>query len=161
MAEPAVVNASPLILLARGGLFDLLRVAGERLIVPAAVANEIRRRGPADPTVRAIDQAGWLTVADDPPIPPAILAWDLGAGESAVLAWAQANPGTEAICDDLAARRCAATLGVPVRGTLALVLAARQRGIIDRARPLLERLRQAGMYLSDEVLDRALAKVGE
>ncbi len=32
-----------------------------------------------------------------------------------------ANPGTAIIVDDLAARRCAATLGVPVRGTLGLI----------------------------------------
>jgi len=37
--EPPVVNASPLIVLARGGLFELLRVAGDRLVVPAAVAE--------------------------------------------------------------------------------------------------------------------------
>jgi predicted nucleic acid-binding protein len=161
VAEPPVVNASPLILLAHGGLFDLLRVAGDRLLVPAAVANEIRRRGPADPTVQAMDLASWLTVVEAPPIPPSILAWDLGAGESAVLAWAHAHPGTEVIYDDQAARRCAATLGIRVRGTLALVLNAKQRGLVDRARPLFERLRRAGMYLSDEVMERALKKIGE
>jgi predicted nucleic acid-binding protein len=63
--------------------------------------------------------------------------------------------------DDLAARRCAATLGVPVRGTLGLVLIAKQRGEIPAARPVLEELRQAGMYLSDAVLNRALKRVGE
>jgi predicted nucleic acid-binding protein len=155
------VNASPLIVLARAGLLDLLRVAGDRVHVPAAVANEIRRRGLADPTVQAMNQATWLTVVEDPPVPLSILAWDLGAGESAVLAFAHANPGTEVICDDQAARRCAVTLGIPVRGTLALVLGAKQRGMIDRARSVMERLRRAGMYLSDEVIDRALKKVGE
>ena len=37
------------------------------------------------------------------------LSWDFGAGESAVLAWCLAHPGSEAIIDDLSARRCAAT----------------------------------------------------
>ena len=161
MPEPPIVNASPLIVLARGGLFDLLRVAGDRVLVPAAVANEISRRGAADPTVQAMREANWLMVVEDPAVPASILAWDLGAGESAVLAWARANPGTEVICDDQAARRCAAALGIPVRGTLALVLGAKRRGIVDRARPLLERLRCAGMYLSDEVIERALKKIGE
>ena len=161
MASPPVVNASPLIVLAHGGVFELLRVAGDTVFVPSAVAGEIRRRGPHDPTVRAMDQSSWIVEVQPVPIPLSIASWDLGPGESAVLAWACANPGTEAICDDQAARRCAATLGIPVRGTLALVLLAKQRGIIGQARPLLERLRRAGMYLSDDVMDRALGKVGE
>jgi predicted nucleic acid-binding protein len=161
VANPPVVNSSPLILLAHGGAFDLLRAAWESILVPSSVAIEIRRRGPTDPTVLAMSHASWLTMIPDPPIPPAILSWDLGMGESAVLAWAYANPGTEAICDDLAARRCATTLGIPVRGTVALVLGAKQRGRIDKARPVLENLVRAGMYLSERVLNDALEQVGE
>ncbi|MGH9763721.1 MAG: DUF3368 domain-containing protein [Blastocatellia bacterium] len=33
--------------------------------------------------------------------------------------------------------------------------------IISEARPVLEKLRQSGMYLSDHVLDQSLALVGE
>lgn len=161
MAEPAVVNASPLIYLARGGCFDLLQVAGAQILVPASVDRELRRRGQNDPAVRAMDQAAWLQTVADPPIPQIIQAWNLGAGESAVLAWAEAHPGAEAVIDDLAARKCAAAIGVQVRGTLGLVLAAKQRGLIPLARPLVERMRQSGMYLSDSVMNGALAIVGE
>jgi predicted nucleic acid-binding protein len=66
--EPPIVNASSLIVLARGGLVDLLRVAGERVFVPAAVANEISRRGTDDRTVQAMREASWLTVVEDPAI---------------------------------------------------------------------------------------------
>ena len=55
----------------------------------------------------------------------------------------------------------AAALGIPLLGTVALVLKAKQRGAIPVARPVLETLRRAGMYLSDAVLTRALATVGE
>ena len=54
-----------------------------------------------------------------------------------------------------------AALKIPVRGTLGIVLIAKQRGEIDSARQLLERLRHAGMYLSDSVINRALALVKE
>jgi len=161
VAERPAVNASPLILLSRGGLLDLLRLAGEEIVIPAAVAAEIQRRGPTDPTAQVIERTAWLVIVATPLIPPLIQSWDLGEGESSVLAWAYAHPGTEAIIDDLPARRCAAALGVPVRGTLGLVLAARQQGKIPEARPILEQLRAAGMYLSDRVMDQALALVGE
>jgi predicted nucleic acid-binding protein len=161
VAERPVVNASPLIFLARGGMLDFLRLAGDEVVVPQAVADEVQRREMADVTAQALRQTAWLVTVATPPVPPLIQAWDLGAGESAVLSWAYAAPGTEAIVDDLAARRCAAALGIPVRGTLGLVLTAKQRGLIPLARPVLEQLRQAGMYLSDGVLNQALALVGE
>ena len=77
------------------------------------------------------------------------------------IAWGYDHPGTLIIVDDLAARRCAATLGIPVRGTLGLVLTAKKRGVIPEARPVLEQLRQSGMYLSDRILSQALALVEE
>jgi predicted nucleic acid-binding protein len=94
-------------------------------------------------------------------VPSFIQAWDLGPGESAVLAWAYAHVGTEAIIDDLAAHRCATTFSIPIRGTLGLVLLAKKRGRFPLARPILEGLRRDGMYLSDRTLDQALALVGE
>jgi predicted nucleic acid-binding protein len=111
--------------------------------------------------VVAIESSDWVNVVDAGSVPPVIQAWDLGPGESAVLAWATAHPGAEAILDDLAARRCAASLAVPVRGTLGLVLLAKRRGMVPAARPLLDTLREAGMYLSPAVMDRALRLVGE
>ena len=161
MAERPAVNASPLIYLAGADLLSFLQLAGLEIVVPRPVADEIRAGASLDAAARALDSTPWLTVVDAVPVPAAIQAWDLGDGESSVLAWAHANPGTLAILDDLAARRCAATLRIPVRGTLGLVLLARQRGRISAARPVLEALRASGMYLSDAVLNTALALVGE
>ena len=161
MAEPPVVDASPLIFLTRADLLDLLRLVSPEVVVPSPGAAEIRRRGATDPAARAIDTAGWLRVVEAPEIPAGIQAWDLGPGESAVLAWCSARPGVEAIIDDLAARRCAHALGISVRGTLGLVLLGKRHGRLTAARPVLESLRRAGMYLSDSVLDRALRAVGE
>ena len=45
VAEPAVVNASPLIFLSRAGLIDLLQLISSEVIVPEAVASEIEVRG--------------------------------------------------------------------------------------------------------------------
>ena len=161
MAESAVVNASPLIFLSRAGLIDLLQLVSSEVIVPEAVAFEINVRGENDPAAWTLAHTSWLVVTQTPPIPPQIQAWDLGPGESAVLAWAHTREGSEAIIDDLAGRRCAAASNIPVRGTLGLVLIAKQRGHISSARELLFQLRQSGMYLSDRVLNEALVRVGE
>ncbi len=161
MAERPAVNASPLIHLAAAKFLDFLQLAGPEIVVPRPVAEEIRAEGAADAEVKALDSTPWLSIVEPPIVPPVIQAWDLGYGESSVLAWAHATRGTVAILDDLAARRCAATFRIPVRGTLGLVLVAKQRGRIKAARPVLETMRGSGMYLSDSVLNRALALVGE
>ena len=161
MAERPAIDASPLIFLARASLLDLLQLIASEVVVPLPVASEIERRGPHDLTARALAETTWLQVIDAPAIPAVIQNWDLGPGESSVLAWCSKNPGTEGIVDDLAARRCASTLSIPTRGTLGLVLLGKQEGVLAAARPVLESLRGSGMYLSDRVLDRALRTVGE
>ncbi len=161
MSSSAVVNASPLIYLARADLLELLQLAGDRIFVPDVVATEILVRGDDDPTVAAMRGATWLGKVKAPDLPAVILAWDLGPGESSVLAWAQSNQGSRAVIDDLQGRRCAEALGIPLRGTLGLVLRAKRIGRVDRARPIVDRLRGAGMYLSKSVADLALAEVGE
>jgi predicted nucleic acid-binding protein len=161
VAERPAVNTSPLVFLSRAGLLELLQVAGDRLVVPAAVMDEIVVRGPSDPTVRAVSRTSWLTVVETPAAPHLVQAWDLGKGESSVLAWGRTYLGTEIIIDDLAGRRCAAALGIPVRGTLGLVIVAKKRAIIPHARPVIDRLRQSGMYPSDRLVNDVLGWVQE
>lgn len=161
MAERPATNASPLIFLSRAGLLELLQLEGNEIVVPKPVADEIQRRNADDPAVQAIGKTNWLRVLDPAPIPDTIQAWDLGIGETSVLAWGHHHPGTVIIVDDLAARRCAASLGIAVRGTLGLILTAKRRGVIPAARPVLEKLRRSGMYLSDRVLNQALGLVDE
>lgn len=161
MDEAAVVNASPLIYLAHANLIDLLQVAGPEILVPMPVSTEIRRRGKADPTVKVLDGTPWLKEIEAAPEASRVRLWDLGPGETSVLSWAIAHPGARAILDDLAGRRCAETLGIPLIGTLGLVLKARNQGLIPAARPVVNQLVEAGMYLSESLISKALKLVGE
>lgn len=161
MGELAITNASPLIYLARTNLLHLLQLAAPEVLVPQAVAAEIEARGPSDPAARALAETPWLRQVEAPRIPEEVLVWDLGPGESAVIAWALSHPDCLAIIDDLEGRRCAETLGVRLRGTLGLVLRGRRQNVIAEARPVLQTLRAAGMYLSDRIVDTALAEIGE
>jgi predicted nucleic acid-binding protein len=55
-------------------------------------------------------------------VPPAIAQWELGNGESQVLAAALETPGSAVIIDDLAARKCAKTLGCAMIGTVGVIV---------------------------------------
>lgn len=161
MTERAVVNASPLIFLAKAGMIHFLQQAALHIQVPAAVVEEISRRGKGDVTARTLAGASWLITVDAPAIPSLIQTWDLGSGESAVLAYAHAYPGVVAIIDESAGRRCAETLGVPLLGTLGLVMIAKKRGLIPSARPVIALLKQHGIFLSEAIIDRAMLLIGE
>lgn len=161
MDKTAIVNASPLIFLSRGRHAHILRHFASRILVPEPVAEEIRRKGIYDVTFQILESTPWIEKVAAPPCPESILEWGLGPGESAVLALAYGYAEREAIIDDLAGRKCAAFHGIPVRGTLGLVLAAKRRGFIPKARPVMEILLREGLYLSSEVLNRALKRVGE
>ena len=66
MSERWVVNASPLIVLAKINQQQLLRQLATELVVPEAVSAEIEA-GPAyDPACQFLEEAS-LTVASEPP----------------------------------------------------------------------------------------------
>ena len=161
MAEIPAINTSPLIFLTKGNYLSLLQVVSQKFVVPKVVATEVQAYGDSDVTAQALAQTEWLMIRETPPVPSLIQSWDLGAGESAVLSWGYAYGGTEVIIDDLMGRRCANALQIPVRGTLGVVLLAKQRGVISKARLVLETLKQSGMYLSDNVMNEALKMVNE
>jgi predicted nucleic acid-binding protein len=69
--------------------------------------------------------------------------------------------GVVAVLDDRAARRMAAQQGVPVVGSLRVIVKAKELGLIPAARPMLEKLRGSGAYVSDDLIDRAIALAGE
>lgn len=155
------MNASPLIFLTRLNLLEVLHEPGVPVVVPSAVFTELGGLGPNDPAALAVGQSSWLQIVPTPPIPPSVQAWTLGAGESAVLAVALEEPDSQAILDDLAARRCARALNIPLQGTLGLILVAKQLGMIPAVRPVLDTLRQTGMYVSDQLTRQVLDQAGE
>jgi predicted nucleic acid-binding protein len=85
----------------------------------------------------------------------------LGPGESAVIELARSFADSAVVIDDLAGRRCAERSGLRCAGLSGWCLPQKGAGRLPVARPVLERLRNNGMYLSDAVLQRALRFVGE
>lgn len=157
MAERWVVNASPLILLAKVSHAHLLPALVAEVVVPQAVAAEIEA-GPPDDPARAWLSSRLLPVVTAPALPAKLLAWDLGSGETAVMAYALANPGYIAIVDDNAARQCARSFGIPVKGTLAVVIQARQRDLIPSAADLIRQLQGHGYRIDESIVRVALAQ---
>jgi predicted nucleic acid-binding protein len=160
VSEAWVVNASPLILFSRIGRLDLIEHLTPTILVPNAVIEEVRAGQDKDRTASAALMWAGKYRAEDIVVAASIEHWDLGAGESQVIAHCVGTPRW-AVLDDRAARRCAVSHGISVIGSLGVVLRSRKKRNIDRARPLVERLIAAGMFLDDEFVDRVLVSVGE
>lgn len=157
VAEKWIINASPVIALARVGQVELLARLPEQAALPQAVVEEISVAPEDDPARQAVE-SGIFKIIKTSIIPDTILAWDLGKGESAVLAHALAHRGSVAILDDGAARRCARSLSLPVTSTLAVVILAKQYGLIESAAQVLHALRGADFRLDDELIRDVLAR---
>lgn len=157
-----IVNASPLILLGKIGRLDLLvKVAGGAIIIPQAVFNEAARRHEEAAIVDFIHGTTGCRIEPDVVAPPEVAAWDLGGGETQVIALALALGCERMVLDDKEARRCAKTFRLASIGTLGLVGRAKRLGIIDKAHPVIEQLRRSGLYLSDDLLNRILDDLEE
>jgi len=156
-----VVDASPLILLGKIDRIGLLGALADELVVPQAVAQEVRAKPGGAPALDQIGLRPGARIASEVAVTPELRAWDLGRGELQVLAHTALVPGSRAVLDDLAARRCAQALGLPVIGTLGVVLRARRKGLIEAARPVIDHLRRVGLHASDELIERVLAHLGE
>jgi len=160
VSEAWAVNASPLILFARIGRLELLERLVPTRLIPNAVLEEVRAGQEKDRTAAvALEWAARYCVAD-----VAVLAsikhWDLGPGESQVIAHSVGG-SRWAVLDDRAARRCAMAHEVPVIGSLGVVLRSKKNRHIDRARPVIKELISAGMFLDDEFVNRVLESIGE
>jgi predicted nucleic acid-binding protein len=154
-------NTSPLIVLARVARLDLLGDPSHITVTRAVLAEIHDKRDDVSARVDGLVSRGVSIV--EPPVSDRVdLLGALGPGERSVLSLALGSQ-SPILCllDDQAARSEARRLRLTFTGTLGLVLRARLQGKIERAGLLLRDAVEAGLYLDDGVLRRALAEVGE
>ena len=151
---PVVSNSSPLIALARIQRLDLVPTILESVLVPPAVAREIRPSIPVLPD--------WLQVRA-PARSSSVLTsrGRLGDGECEAIVLAVDVRASAIIIDDRPARRLAETAGLHVIGTLGLLLEGKRAGHIETIRAELDKLVATSFFLSEELYDHLLQMAGE
>lgn len=161
-----IVNATPFIGLAKLGRLDLLQNdAGSRVVLlPDAVVREVQAGPTDDPAVQSLARLGTWGVT---PLAPITLSdrltpFRLDRGESAVLTEALARSGSVAVIDDGAGRAAARALGLPLTGTLGVLIRARRSGRLPALAPVIRDLQAAGIFLPrDAELGDLLSGFGE
>jgi predicted nucleic acid-binding protein len=153
----AVVDTSVILVLAKIDLLQLLRDLRGPIVIPASVVAEALHDDYVESTesqrIRDAIAAGWLTVEADPDTDARFVA--LGRGERAVIALALAISASLVLIDDGSARRVAASAGLRVSGTVAVLAVAKREGRIGENVKLAQRLREVGFRVSADVLQAA------
>ena len=65
------------------------------------------------------------------------------------------------LIDDQLGRQAARCLGLVVAGTVGVVIEAKRGGLVSAVRPLLEEMQAQGYWLSDKLINLAVALAGE
>jgi predicted nucleic acid-binding protein len=158
--EKIVLNASPLILLCNGELSFVLPALFPEIVVPEAVWQEITNGSHLDRAARMLPELNWLKQKRVAPVPD-IVRWDLGLGETEVLSFAVKHGHYTPVLDDMLAKKCARSLGLPTIGTGTILILAKERGLIESVEQSLRKLQNAGLWISEPVIQLVKRKAGE
>ena len=156
-----ISNSSPLQYLYQADVLDLLPALFGQVCVPEAVVAELeegRRRSVSLPTLAELSWLQVRTVRNRTLLP---LVTHLGDGEKEVLALGRELSDALLLLDDRDARRHAHALELEISGTLGVLLLAKERGILDAVRPVLDRLQALRFRLDVRTRQRVLELAGE
>ncbi len=158
-----VTDAGPIIHLSQVGLLRLLPALYQQLLVPDLVYNEVVVDGDLLPGSAELRQSKWIEVVSHDPSASLfqLLRAQLDPGEAAAIWLAVARKPALVLSDDRPARLTAEQLGLAVRGSLGILVEAKRQGEIAELAPVVTDLRNQGVWLSDEIVQRILGEVGE
>lgn len=157
--ELVVADSGPLIALARIGRLRLLPDLYEKVRVPEAVLAETTEPGRAGSD--ELRTATWLEVVHVDPneVAPWLLSLDRGEAEAVVLA--RSLPDATLLVDDARGRLVARRLGLRLRGTIGVLLQAKNAHRIDSVGDCVAALEAAGVFVGEALRVEALRLAGE
>ncbi len=128
------------------------------MVVPLEVAEEVRAGGQQSFGVDAFNGAGWLEVQTGSVVLQPFLQNSLDRGEASVIQTAM-NLGLPLVCiDETAGRRVARLCGLSLTGSVGVLLKAKRLGYDVSMPDALQRMREQGIWLSEQVVRFALTQ---
>ena len=150
-----IADTSPLNYLILIGEVNVLPALYGRVFVPPSVCDELQRARASERVRTWIAQPPhWLEVRATTRTPDAQLI-RLDAGERDAILLAEELGADQLIIDETRGRREARRRQLPFTGTLGVLAAAAENGLLD-LRSAVDRLRLTSFHIAKEILDRLI-----
>ncbi len=160
--KPVVVNSTPIIALASIDKISLLKELYGKVQIPEAVRNEIIAKSGSKAQLAVENSQDWIIIKSIQNIEAKrFFRVQLHDGEVEVMILGRELEAELLIIDDYLAREYAKYLGFKVTGTLGLLLKAKENGIIECVKPLVNDLVDNGIYIDDKLYQSILEIAGE
>ena len=158
--KPVIVNNTPLVAFWAIGRLDILRSLFDEILIPAAVRDEFLATE-KESRRRTLREESWIRVVEvqNPRRTQSFVGLD--TGETEVLVLAEEQGASLVLIDERKARRFAERMGLPLSGTLGVLLLAKEEKVISAIAPVLRKIQEAGLYFHSELIERVLQLAGE
>ena len=155
-----ISNTSPLIGLWGLNCLPLLRDLYTEVWIPREVEKEFLAVDETD-YQEVLNSTPWIKVVDLMNPQSATIYQGIDDGEAEVFALAVEHDAHLVLLDEKKGRRKAKEIGLTVKGIVGILLEAKEKGLIDAIKPLLIRLQDNGIHLSESLINNALQDAGE
>jgi predicted nucleic acid-binding protein len=146
-----ISDTSCFITLSNIGELNLLRLLYEQIVTTFEIAQEFGENLP--------EWVEIITVADK--AKQELLEMQVDKGEASAIALALESENSFLIIDDSKARKLAHNLNLNFTGTIGVVIAAKQKGIISSIKPILKKIKETNFHISIDLELQALIQAKE
>lgn len=157
-----IVNSTPLIILCSIGKLNILKQLYTEINIPQAVFREVTEK--PDSACQILKESlDWIHIEKiQSEVDKKMYKAKLHDGEVEVMILAQQEIKADlVIIDDNAAKKTAKYLGLPVTGTMGVLLKAKHEGYITEIASIIEEMRRKGFYISDNLVNMVLEQARE
>jgi predicted nucleic acid-binding protein len=157
---PVIANNTPLVAFWSISRLEILQNLFDEILIPPAIRDEFLSAATGN-RFESLQAAQWikLTPLSRPNAADAFAGLD--RGEAEVIALAQEQDARLVLLDERRARRYAIRMGLPVSGTLGVLLLAKQEGLIEAVKPLISSLIESGLHVHQDLAEEVLQLAGE
>ena len=155
-----ICDSSPLITLSIIDKLDLLDSLFNEVVIPVSVFNEVNILGKSEAQQIAKWAQGKITKTTNKQLMQSFNLL-LDAGEAEAMSLYFEKNADFLLIDEKKGRKIALYNEINIIGSLGILLIAKQKGLIISIKPLLERLQQSYIRISDELYLKTLNLAGE